>query len=131
MHRTTRLTALALVAAAALPVAAPVAGAAVHTPQTLSRLAGSPQIRDVAGGTGTLHFATFVKVPLRPSGAVEAVVTSNGGQVISHIRQTGRHGTDFVYSARVRHVHAGDRPKLTFRLGSGKLIVVAAKAYDH
>lgn len=116
--------ATAAVAAAALAPAA--AGAADPT------LGGAPQLRLIDSHHATLTFAAD-RLPRKPSGAIDARIRFNGGQRVSSLKPTGRHGQDVVYSAKVtskRALRVGVKYTVAIKLADETSVVRKLKLHD-
>ncbi len=104
-------------AASLLAVAALVPAAA-----SAAKLAGAPQLRVVDGGRVQLKFAVDEKLPVK-AGKVTTKITVNGKSV-KRLARTGRHGRDFVYTARVAAggLKVGSKYTVRFRLPGGTVV---------
>ncbi len=104
------LTASALAVAALAPAAAAAAGV---------DLRGAPSMRQVDARTATLSFTTDERLPRKADGTRRIrVVFISGRQKVTSVVARGRHGDDYMYSARVassRDLRVG--AKYTVRFG--------------
>lgn len=105
------LTAAGLAVAALAPAAA-----------SAAKLAGAPQLRVVEGGAVQLKFAVDEKLPVK-AGKVTTKVTV-AGKPVARLARAGRHGDDFVYTARVTAsgLKVGAKYTVRFKLADRTLV---------
>jgi hypothetical protein len=109
-----------VLATSALVPAAALASHAVSHP----KLGGSPQMFVVDAHHATLRFASDHIARTR-SGAVDARITFANGAKVSHLKPSGTHGRDIVYTAKVssaRALREDAKYTVRFRLGDSKTV---------
>jgi len=121
------LIAAAVTAATALVPAAALAARADSHPV----LKGSPQMRSIDDHHAKLNFASE-RLPRTATGKLDAKITYAAGLRVSNLKQSGRHGSDFVYTARVTSkTKLANHQKFAvrFRLGDSPTVQRTVKLY--
>jgi hypothetical protein len=111
IRRFLTLTASLLAIAALAPAAA-----------SAAELAGAPQLRVVDGNRVQLKFAVDEKLPVK-AGKVTTKITIDG-KAVKRLTRSGRHGRDFVYTARVAAggLEVGSKYTVRFHLPGGTVV---------
>ncbi len=92
-------------------------------PASAAKLAGAPQLHVVDGGAIQLKFAVDEMLPVK-AGKVTTKVTV-AGKTVKRLTRTGRHGRDFVYTARVAGragLKVGSKYTVRFKLPGGTVV---------
>ena len=108
-----------------LKATAPLLAVAALAPAAASAttLHGAPTLRHIEGGKIQLQFTTAEKVSVK-----KTKVTVNG-EPIDFLKQTGRHGKDFVYKALVKvpGLEDGHKYQVRFRFPDGDTAIRLSK----